>query len=169
MQKAQTSLKPPEALAEILKKFNLDHPGEPTSEPSEQKISTKHSEPTTVVPLETNMIPSIEPDDDDDNDDYFISKPINSAFEINIAEFPIAYLNRGQLPDGVSKTKYQYKDEIKGRNGEPVERVWTIEAHATEEVLQHLTLSMNSSSCGKNKDSKSRKFILELFTTYSRD
>jgi hypothetical protein len=134
MQKAQTSLKPPEALVEILKKFNLDHPGEPSSEASEQEIPTKQPEPATIVPLEVSSVPSIAPDDDDDNDDYFISKPINSAFEINIAEFPIAYLNRGQLPDGVSKTKYQYKDEIKGRNGEPVERVWTIEAHATEEV-----------------------------------
>ena len=70
----------------------------------------------------------------DDEDDYFISKPVNSAFEINIAEFPIAYLNSGKLPEGVSKTKYKYNDIIKGRDGKPVERVWTIEAHATQEV-----------------------------------
>ena len=39
------------------------------------------------------------------------------------------------MPDGVSKTKYQYKDIIKGRDGKPVERVWTIEAHATDEII----------------------------------
>jgi len=74
-------------------------------------------------------------DEENEGEDYFISKPVNSAFEINIAEFPIAYLNRGQLPAGVSKTEYQYKDVIKGRDGKPVERVWTIEAHATDEII----------------------------------
>jgi hypothetical protein len=59
----------------------------------------------------------------------------DTAFEINIAEFPIAYLNRGKLPKGVSKTEYQYKDIIKGRNGESVERIWTIEAHSTDEII----------------------------------
>ena len=75
---------------------------------------------------------------EDDHDDYFISKPINSSFEINLAEFPIAYLNRGALPEGYSKTEYQYKDVIKGRDGKPVERTWTIEAHATEETKNEI-------------------------------
>ena len=129
MQKDQTSFKPPESLKEILKNFNLAHPAEENSKalsPKNDLNPEKNQNNATALTLPI-------PDDDDDND-YFISKPINSAFEINIAEFPIAYLNRGHLPEGVSKTKYRYKDVIKGRNGEPVERIWTIEAHATDEV-----------------------------------
>ena len=81
---------------------------------------------------------SINPTTEDDEDDYFITKPINSSFEINLAEFPIAYLNRGQLPEGYSKTEYQYKDIIRGRDGKPVERTWSIEAHATEEIQNEI-------------------------------
>jgi len=66
-------------------------------------------------------------DDDDDNDEIF-SKPVNSAFDINLAEFPIAYLNRGGLPKNANKTEIRYSDFIKGRNGEPIERIWTVQA-----------------------------------------
>jgi hypothetical protein len=131
-------MKEPEALAEILKQFNLDHPANPKDEPKQAPATSNTPELSIQSPMEASVDLPVDPEEEDDNDDYFISKPINSAFEINIAEFPIAYLNRGQLPDGVSKTKYQYQDVIKGRNGEPVERTWTIEAHATEETKNEL-------------------------------
>lgn len=136
MQQNQTPQKSPESLSEILKKFNLAHPGEENNNLQQTLTATKISDTPSKSDIEMQQNPPVDPEDD--NDDYFISRPINSAFEINIAEFPIAYLNRGQLPEGVSKTKYQYQDVIKGRNGEPVERTWTIEAHATEEIKNEL-------------------------------
>lgn len=90
--------------------------------------------PDTDSLSDTSFYPSRDLDDSNINDDdYFISKPVNSSFELNLAEFPIAFYS-GKLPSGVSNTFYQYTDTIRGRNGEPVERKWTIEAHATEMV-----------------------------------
>lgn len=67
-------------------------------------------------------------DDIDEDNDEFFSKPVNSAFDINLAEFPIAYLNRGGLPKNANKTELCYTDMIRGRNGEPVERMWSVQA-----------------------------------------
>jgi hypothetical protein len=82
-------------------------------------------------------------------DEYFHTRAVNSSFEINFAEFPLAYLHKGKLPAGVSRTRYQYKDFIAGANGAPVERIWTIEARATEEV-------------DVAKDGVSRKEVIQL-------
>ncbi|MDD5673644.1 MAG: replication initiator protein A [Chitinivibrionales bacterium] len=104
--------KDPEPLSKILESFNF-----PSAE-EEKNIAIPN------VPIAV--------DDDDDND--ILSKPTASAYDINFAEFPLAYLNTGKLPDGVSKTRFEYKDIINGPGGKPVERHWTIEARATEKV-----------------------------------
>jgi hypothetical protein len=142
----------PETIADIINRNPLfwqskedssdnNHLSDDATEALRKKTMLKASMQETLVPEKEQIRKEriseakeglLDPEDVEDN--YFMSKPINSAFEINLAEFPIAYLNRGQLPDGVSKTKYQYKDIIKGRDGEAVERVWTIEAHATDEI-----------------------------------
>ena len=121
----------PESIAEIIRKNPMFQPDFADSEEVIISDSDKKKIPSKkAIVEETDVF-----EDLDSEEDYFISKPVNSAFEINIAEFPIAYLNRGQLPNGVSKTRYQYSDVIKGRDQKPVERIWTIEAHATGEVI----------------------------------
>jgi len=70
-------------------------------------------------------------DDSEDSSDDVFAKPVNSAFDINLAEFPIAYLNRGGLPKNANKTEISYCDTIRGRDGKPVERVWTVQAQST--------------------------------------
>jgi hypothetical protein len=128
----------PESIAAIINRNPLFWQGKEASHPAEEakKDDNPSGEqiPGKIIQESEEANEVYTYDDEDNEDDYFISKPVNSAFEINIAEFPIAYLNRGQLPEGVSKTEYQYKDIIKGRDGKPVERVWTIEAHATDET-----------------------------------
>ena len=122
----------PESISDIIRKNPLFQQG-PSDSGEVSTFESKSNKKEISFEKGSLEVPGLE-DDDYDKDDYFISKPVNSAFEINIAEFPIAYLNRGQLPDGISKTEYQYKDIIKGRDGKPVERIWTIEAHATDEI-----------------------------------
>ncbi|MDD5672651.1 MAG: hypothetical protein PHC61_00685 [Chitinivibrionales bacterium] len=132
-QESQTA-KLPESIADIIRKNPLFQQSPADSGGSSIPVADTDMEKKKISPEKAGTDEASQADDDDDKDDYFISKPVNSAFEINIAEFPIAYLNRGQLPAGISKTEYQYKDTIKGRDGKPVERIWTIEAHATDEI-----------------------------------
>lgn len=119
--------KVPESIAAIINRNPLFWQGKEASHPAEEakKDNNPSGEqiPGKIIQESEEANEVYTYDDEDNEDDYFISKPVNSAFEINIAEFPIAYLNRGQLPEGVSKTEYQYKDIIKGRDGKPVERV----------------------------------------------
>jgi len=68
-------------------------------------------------------------EEEDDEDDHF-SKPVNSAFDLNLAEYPIAYLHHGKLPLNANKTEIIYTDTIRGKNGEPVKRTWVVEALA---------------------------------------
>lgn len=84
---------------------------------------------TSVTQQQQSASLTDEFDEEDDNNGEF-EKPVNSAFDINIAEFPIAYLNRGRLPKNANKTEITYTDVIKGRDGKPVERTWTVEARS---------------------------------------
>jgi len=136
----------PNSLAEILNRNPALWQGDSSEEnnPVNNMTDTVHKEKTfssseekQLSQEQKNEAREEDHESEDVVEDYFISKPVNSVFEINLAEFPIAYLNRGQLPEGVSKTKYQYKDIIKGREGKPIERVWTIEAHATDEITKN--------------------------------
>jgi hypothetical protein len=63
-------------------------------------------------------------------------KKQNSIFDINFSEFPLAYLSGGKLPKGFSKTVYKYSDTIKGKNGLPITRDWTISANAKDEFVK---------------------------------
>lgn len=112
--------KTPEPLSSILERFN--HFGEDL--PSDESPAKDSGEVIQLKSFDDNDLS----DEDDDNEEF--SKPVNSAFDINIAEFPIAYLNRGKLPKNANKTEITYTDTIKGRDGKPVERTWTVEARS---------------------------------------
>lgn len=120
----------PEPLSTILERFNQQF-SEKESGPDkdsknvESTSSKESSTEASIIALESYD------EEDDSDDDYFISKPVHSAFDINLAEFPIAYLNRGRLPKNAKKTEIQYSDTIKGRDGNPIERNWTVEALST--------------------------------------
>lgn len=80
----------PEPLSTILDRFNKKF-GQP-DQSGNQQLDTK----ATTNPIVE--FPFFDEDQELDEDDEYFSKPVNSAFDINIAEFPIAYLNRGKLP-----------------------------------------------------------------------
>lgn len=135
MASEKTTPHTPESLKDILTQFTEKYSNieeDPSSDFSDLDILPPKNGQKKVskIPEQQSFIDDFETDDDPEDGNYF-SKPVNSAFDINIAEFPIAYLNRGRLPKNANKTEIQYSDTIKGRNGEPVQRVWTVEAHST--------------------------------------
>ena len=118
----QENSKKPESLKDILKNNPLFNCSLDDVDDSEYTETTQQYEVQDSNPVELNV----------QEDSYFVSEN-NSAFEINMSEFPLAYLTK-KVPSGVSNTFHEYTDIIKGRNGKPVERTWTIFAHGTDTV-----------------------------------
>jgi hypothetical protein len=118
----------PESISGILDRLSAGSAEDGSGQEFQPEVSISPKLPTPA------SSPVSAPEPSDEEDKYFQSRAINSSYEINFAEFPLAYLHKGKLPTGVSKTRYQYKDIIEGKGGAPTERIWTIEARATEEV-----------------------------------
>lgn len=141
------------AISEALKEKYPNLYGAPPAEPEDQQIlnTSKQWQHLDIKPLpasnqvtvdknadntnESNNFQKIQFIDDFDNseenkiDSDFEHDIDHGAFDLNFSEFPIAHLSK-RLPKGVDKSKIQYKDLIRGRDGVLVERKWTIRTSA---------------------------------------
>jgi hypothetical protein len=74
-------------------------------------------------------------EDEETDESYFFRLPTKkSTMELNIAEFPIAILNK----KSENITRHVYNDTITGRNGQQIERTWIIETQGKDSAGKNI-------------------------------